>query len=162
MPMPSILIATPDFANSSTGIAGSVNLTDFKGKFLILYFYPKDSTPGCTQEGQDFRDHYDEFKALNAEIIGVSRDSLKSHENFKTKQQFPFELIADIDETLCQHYQVIKLKNMYGKQVLGIERSTFLIDPNGVLVREWRKVSVKGHWQAVLLDLQELSQSEKC
>ncbi|MBM4208259.1 MAG: peroxiredoxin [Gammaproteobacteria bacterium] len=158
MPMPSILVATPNQNYVSTGIAGATNLTDFKGKLLVLYFYPKDSTPGCTQQGQDFRDHYDEFKTLNAEIIGVSRDSLKSHINFKTKQQFPFELIADTDEALCRHYQVIKMKNMYGKQVLGIERSTFLIDPNGELVREWRKVSVKGHWQEVLQDLQDLSQ----
>ncbi|CAG7856458.1 Peroxiredoxin Bcp [biofilm metagenome] len=157
MPMPSVLITTPNQQFTATGIAGSINLTDFKGKFLVLYFYPKDSTPGCTQEGQDFRDHYAEFKALNAEIIGVSRDSLKSHINFKDKQQFPFELISDSDEKLCRTYEVIKMKNMYGKQVQGIERSTFLIDPNNKLVREWRKVSVKGHWQAVLQDLQELA-----
>jgi thioredoxin-dependent peroxiredoxin len=161
MPMPSILIATPNTNFSSTGIAGSINLTDFKGKFLVLYFYPKDSTPGCTQEGQDFRDNYPKFKALNAEIVGVSRDSVKSHDNFKCKQEFPFELISDSDETLCSCYDVIKMKNMYGKQVQGIERSTFLIDPDSVLVREWRKVSVKGHWEQVLQDLQELSKNTK-
>jgi peroxiredoxin Q/BCP len=117
---------------------------------VILYFYPKDSTPGCTQEGQDFRDLHPDFQALGAEILGVSRDSLKSHENFKCKQEFPFELLSDADESLCGQFDVIKLKNMYGKQVQGIERSTFLIDPEGKLAAEWRKVSVKGHAAEVL------------
>jgi thioredoxin-dependent peroxiredoxin len=144
----------PEFEAKATG-GKSVNLSDYRGKFVVLYFYPKDSTPGCTQEGQDFRDNYSKFKALNAEIVGVSRDSLKSHENFKCKQAFPFELISDTDETVCNTFDVIKMKNMYGKQVQGIERSTFLIDPQGLLVREWRKVSVKGHCEQVLSALQE-------
>ena len=143
---------------SSTASAGSISLTDYKGKYLVLYFYPKDSTPGCTLEGQAFRDNYAKFKALNAEIVGVSRDSLKSHENFKCKQEFPFELISDTDESLCNAFDVIQMKNMYGKQVRGIERSTFLLDPEGNLVKEWRKVSVKGHCEEVLQALAELSQ----
>jgi thioredoxin-dependent peroxiredoxin len=125
-------------------------LQDYRGHPIILYFYPKDATPGCTTEGQDFRDAYPKFQALNAHIFGISRDSLKSHEQFKAKQQFPFELISDADEALCQLFDVIKMKSMYGKQVRGIERSTFLIDGNGVLVFEWRKVGVKGHIEAVL------------
>jgi peroxiredoxin Q/BCP len=131
---------------------------DYEGKWLILYFYPKDSTPGCTQEGQDFRDAYSEIKALNAEILGISRDSLKSHENFKTKQQFPFELISDKEEILCQQFNVIKMKTMYGKQVRGIERSTFLIDPKGVLRQEWRTVNVKTHVAEVINTLKQLQQ----
>lgn len=156
--MTSILIneKMPDFEAKATG-GKTIKLSDFKGKYLILYFYPKDSTPGCTQEGQDFRDHYDQFKALNAEILGVSRDSLKSHENFKCKQEFPFELLSDSDESLCRLFDVIKMKNMYGKQVQGIERSTFLIDPEGLLCHEWRKVSVKGHCAEVLKVLSEKS-----
>lgn len=132
------------------------NLAAYQGKWLILYFYPKDSTPGCTLEGQDFRDAYTKIQALNAEILGISRDSLKSHENFKTKQQFPFELISDTDEQFCQFFDVIKMKSMYGKQVRGIERSTFLIDPKGFLKQEWRKVSVKQHVTEVLNSLQNL------
>ena len=144
---------------SATGIGGSdlqLGLIT-RANILVLYFYPKDSTPGCTQEGQDFRDNYAKFKALNAEILGVSRDSMKSHENFKCKQEFPFELISDTDEALCKAFDVIKMKNMYGKQVQGIERSTFLIDPDGKIVKEWRKVSVKGHCEAVLAALQGIS-----
>lgn len=133
------------------------NFNDYQGKWLILYFYPKDSTPGCTTEGQDFRDAYDQFKALNAEVFGVSRDSLKSHENFKAKQNFPFELISDKDEQLCQLFDVIKMKSMYGKQVRGIERSTFLFDPQGILKHEWRKVSVKDHVAQVLQTLQKMT-----
>lgn len=125
-------------------------LSDYQGKYVILYFYPKDATPGCTTEGQDFRDAYAKFNAANAVIFGISRDSLKSHENFKAKQQFPFELISDEDEALCQLFDVMKMKNMYGKQVRGIERSTFIIDPQGVLVQAWRKVSVPGHVDEVL------------
>ena len=145
----------PDFTAQATS-GKAVSLTEFKGKNLVVYFYPKDSTPGCTQEGLEFGGLYAEFAKLDAEIFGVSRDSLKSHENFKCKQAFPFELIADADELLCQLFDVIKLKNMYGKQVRGIERSTFLIDRAGRLVREWRKVSVKGHALQVLDALQEI------
>jgi peroxiredoxin Q/BCP len=155
--MPSVLIAVPNSSHAATVPAGSISLADFKGKYLVLYFYPKDSTPGCTLEGQAFRDNYAKFKALNAEILGVSRDSLKSHENFKCKQAFPFELISDADESLCNAFDVIKMKNMYGKQVRGIERSTFLIDPDGKVVKEWRKVSAKGHCEEVLQTLQDLA-----
>lgn len=122
----------------------------YKGRHVILYFYPKDATPGCTTEGQNFRDAYDQFKELNAEIFGISRDSLKSHEQFKMKQNFPFELISDADEQLCQLFDVIKMKSMYGKQVRGIERSTFIINPEGRLIHAWRKVKVVGHVEEVL------------
>ncbi len=132
------------------------NLDDYRGKWVVLYFYPKDATPGCTQQGQDFRDWYSEFVALNAVVLGVSRDSLKSHENFKTKQQFPFELVSDVDENLCQQFDVIKMKSMYGKQVRGIERSTFIIDPDGKVQHIWRKVRVDGHVVDVLGKLKEL------
>jgi thioredoxin-dependent peroxiredoxin len=145
-----------DFEATATGDK-TVKLSDYRGNTVVLYFYPKDSTPGCTQEGQDFRDNIEKFKALNAIVLGVSRDSLKSHENFRCKQEFPFDLISDTDETLCLLFDVIKMKNMYGKQVRGIERSTFLIDPQGILVREWRKVSVKGHCGQVLLAIKELT-----
>ncbi|RUQ97073.1 peroxiredoxin [Legionella septentrionalis] len=134
----------------------SAHFDNYRGKWLVLYFYPKDSTPGCTREGQGFRDHQQEFLQLNAIVFGISRDSLKSHENFKAKQQFPFELISDADETLCQAFDVIKMKSMYGKQVRGIERSTFLIDPEGKLRHVWRKISVQGHVENVLNTLKEL------
>ena len=127
-----------------------LSLNDFKGKKVVLYFYPKDSTPGCTTEGQDFRDAKARFTRQGAVILGVSRDSLKSHENFKSKQNFNFDLLSDADEQLCKAFDVIKMKNMYGKQVRGIERSTFLIDQKGVLRQEWRKVKVKGHVDEVL------------
>jgi peroxiredoxin Q/BCP len=143
----------PDFAALATGDK-TVHLSDFKGHYVLLYFYPKDSTPGCTQQGQAFRDQINEFSALNCVILGVSRDSLRSHENFKAKQNFPFDLLSDSDETLCQLFEVIKMKNMYGKQVRGIERSSFLINPDGVLVKEWRKVKVAGHVREVLAQLQ--------
>lgn len=142
-------IATNDLSSS----------TKYEGKWLIIYFYPKDSTPGCTTEGQDFRDAYPQFQAANSEILGLSRDSLKSHENFKCQQQFPFELISDKDEILCQLFDVIKMKSMYGKQVRGIERSTFLIDPEGILKHEWRKVKVEGHVAEVLNTLQKLQET---
>lgn len=145
----------PDFTAAATGGQG-LRLSDYHGKNLVLYFYPKDHTPGCTQEGQDFRDHYPQFQALHAVILGISRDSLKTHENFKTKQSFPFDLIADSEETLCNLFDVVKMKNMYGKQVRGIERSTFLIDKNGILAREWRKVKVKGHAEEILQALAAL------
>ena len=127
-----------------------LSLNDLKGKKVVLYFYPKDSTPGCTTEGQDFRDAKARFTRQGAVILGVSRDSLKSHENFKAKQNFNFDLLSDPDEELCKAFDVIKMKNMYGKQVRGIERSTFLIDEKGVLRQEWRKVKVKGHVDEVL------------
>ncbi len=128
----------------------TIQLIDYIGKNVVLYFYPKDSTPGCTQEAQDFRDNYAQFVALNTAIFGVSRDSLKSHNNFKCKQQLPFDLISDSDETLCQLFDVLKMKNMYGKKAIGIERSTFLINKEGVLIHEWRKVTVAGHCLNVL------------
>ncbi len=128
----------------------TVSLTDYEGKNLVLYFYPKDSTPGCTLEGQNFRDQYETFRELNTEILGISRDSLKAHENFKNKQGFPFELLSDQDETLCRQFDVIHEKNMYGRKYMGIVRSTFLIDGNGILLQEWRKVRVKGHVDEVL------------
>ena len=156
MAQPNIGNLVPDFEAKATGDK-TVNLSDYRGKFVVLYFYPKDSTPGCTLEGQDFRDNIEKFMALNAAVLGVSRDSIKSHENFKCKQEFPFDLLSDVDETLCQLFDVIKMKNMYGKQVKGIERSTFIIDPQGVLVKEWRKLSVKGHCEQVLLALKELT-----
>ena len=139
-------------ANFSLPATGdkTLSLADFKGKNLVLYFYPKDSTPGCTLEGQNFRDSYAEFQKTGTEILGVSRDSLKRHENFKAKQNFPFDLLSDEDETLCKQFDVIHEKNMYGRKVLGIVRSTFLIDGKGILRREWRKVRVKGHVDEVL------------
>lgn len=141
--------AIPDFELPSTG-GKTFKLSDYLGKTLVIYFYPKDSTPGCTTQGQQFRDAYADFKALDAEIVGISRDSLKSHENFKTKFSFPFELLSDSDERACSLFDVIRMKNMYGKQVRGIQRSTFVLDKNGVLVREWRGVKVDGHVQEVL------------
>lgn len=139
----------PDIALHLTGDR-TVNLADFRGKPLVLYFYPKASTPGCTQEGLDFSAAIAKFRRQSCVILGASRDSLKAQENFKAKQSFPFDLVADSDETLCKAFGVIKVKNMYGKQVRGIERSTFLIDAAGVLRREWRGVKVKGHVDEVL------------
>ena len=134
-----------------------VKLSELKGRNVVLYFYPKDSTPGCTTEGQDFRDLYPEFQSLDTEILGVSRDSLRSHENFRNKQSFPFQLISDPDESLCQLFDVIKLKKLYGKEYLGIDRSTFLIDKQGILRKEWRKVKVAGHAAEVLEQVKSLS-----
>lgn len=131
----------------------TLKLSGFRGKKIVLYFYPKDSTPGCTLEGQDFRDNKRKFSARNTVILGVSRDSVKSHENFKDKQAFTFELLSDPDEKLCTQFDVIKEKNMYGKKVVGIERSTFLIDEDGILIQEWRKVKVKGHVEEVLEEI---------
>ena len=125
-------------------------LSDYLGKTLVFYFYPKDSTPGCTTQGMQFRDFYSEFQAANAEIVGISRDSLKSHENFKAKFSFPFELLADTEELACGIFAVMKMKNMYGKQVRGVERSTFVIDKNVNLIQEWRGVKVDGHVPQVL------------
>ena len=137
----------------------TVSLSQLQGKQVVIYFYPKDSTPGCTTEGQGFRDHYAEFQAANTEVFGVSRDSLKSHENFKAKQAFPFELLSDKDEALCQLFDVIKLKKLYGKEYLGVDRSTFLIDKDGVLRHEWRGVKVPGHVEAVLEQAKQLNQA---
>src|SRR4051795_12429417 len=129
---------------------GTFRLSDYAGHPVVLYFYPKDNTPGCTVEGAQFRDLCPQFKKLGAVIVGCSRDSLKSHEGFKAKMGFPFELISDADEKLCTQFGVIKMKNMYGKKVRGIERSTFVIDRDGTLAREWRGVKVPGHAEEVL------------
>lgn len=139
----------PDFSAAMTGDQ-TFQLSDYKGKKIVLYFYPKDNTPGCTTEGIQFRDLYPQFRQANAEIIGVSRDSLRSHEGFKAKLAMPFELISDPEETLCALFNVMKMKNMYGKKVRGIERSTFIIDESGRLVKEWRGVKVPGHIDEVL------------
>ena len=147
----------PDLELKTTG-GRTVQLADYRGKQLILYFYPKGSTPGCTQEGQDFRDATDAFAAADTLILGASRDGLKAQENFKTKQGFPFDLIADTDEALCRAFDVIKLKKMYGKESLGVERSTFLIDAAGVLRQQWRGVKVKGHVADVLAAAQALKE----
>ena len=134
-------------------------LSDYEGKWLVLYFYPRASTPGCTQEGLDFKDAIYKFRRQSTVILGASRDSLKAQERFKEKQGFPFDLIADTDETLCQAFDVIKMKNMYGKQVRGIERSSFLIDDQGILRHEWRGVKVKGHVEDVLETLKALKKA---
>ena len=144
-----------DFQAEATS-GQQVKLSDLKGQQVVLYFYPKDSTPGCTTEGQGFRDQYAAFKAANTEVFGVSRDSVKSHENFKGKQEFPFELISDKDEAICQLFDVIKLKKLYGKEYMGVDRSTFLIDKDGVLRHEWRGVKVPGHVEAVLEQAKKL------
>jgi len=139
----------PDFALPATG-GQEIRLSSLQGRRVVLYFYPKDSTPGCTTEGQDFRDRIHTFRRRNTVVLGVSRDSMKSHENFKARQQFPFDLLSDADETVCRLFDVIREKNMYGRKVMGIERSTFLIDEQGVLRNEWRKVRVTGHVDEVL------------
>jgi len=139
----------PDISLPATG-EQQVNLASLKGQTVVVYFYPKDNTPGCTNETRDFGAMHDAFVKAGCVIFGVSRDSIKSHENFKAKLELPFELISDADEALCQAFDVIKMKNMYGKQVRGIERSTFVIDADGTVCQEWRKVKVDGHAQAVL------------
>lgn len=128
----------------------SLSLADFTGRKLVIYFYPKDNTPGCTTEGQDFRDLYPQFEAAGADVLGVSRDSIRTHGNFRNKHEFPFHLLSDSEELLCQQFDVIKEKKLYGRTYMGIERSTFLIDADGILQQEWRKVRVPGHAQAVL------------
>ena len=138
----------PQFTAEST--IGPISLEQCRGRAVVLYFYPKDNTPGCTTESQDFRDLHADFLAAGAVVVGISRDSLKSHQNFQNKYQLPFPLISDTDETVCNLYGVIKQKNMYGKQVRGIERSTFLIDAEGRLVQEWRGVKVPNHANEVL------------
>jgi peroxiredoxin Q/BCP len=139
----------PDFSAEMTGDQ-TFRLSDYKGKKLVLYFYPKDNTPGCTTESMQFRDLYPQFQEANAEIFGISRDSLRSHEGFKAKLEMPFELISDPDEAVCNLFDVMKMKTMYGKQARGVERSTFIIDGNGTLVKEWRGVKVPGHVDEVL------------
>ena len=145
----------PDFSLPATG-GKTIRLKDLLGKPVVVYFYPKDSTPGCTTEGCDFGALHAQFRRRGATILGVSRDSLASHEKFKAKYEFPFDLLSDGDETLCRLFDVIREKNMYGRKVMGVERSTFLIDGAGKLHREWRKVSVKGHAAEVLAALDEL------
>lgn len=142
-------LTVPDFELPSTGNK-TFKLSQHLNQTLIIYFYPKDATPGCTTQGQQFRDHYDEFKALNVEIVGVSRDTIRSHENFKAKYQFPFELLADTEEIACKIFDVVKMKKMYGKEVRGIERSTFILDAQGKIIKEWRGVKVDGHIQQIL------------
>tara|TARA_B100000795_G_C22400647_1_gene286993 strand:- start:17 stop:478 length:462 start_codon:yes stop_codon:yes gene_type:complete len=139
----------PDFELEGTNSL-SFTLSNFIGKYIIIYFYPKDSTPGCTNEGIDFKDNISKFKKLNVEVFGVSRDTIKSHENFKSKHNFPFELLSDPEEIACNLFGVIKMKNMYGKKVRGIERSTFLLSPEGTLINEWRGVKVNGHIEEIL------------
>ena len=144
-----------DFELPSTS-GKTFRLSEHRGKTVVIYFYPKDSTPGCTTQGQQFRDHYAEFSKANAEIFGISRDSLKSHENFKAKFEFPFELLSDTEELACKLFDVIKMKKMYGKEVRGIERSTFVINAEGVLIHEWRGVKVDGHIPEVLAFIRAL------
>ncbi|WP_173830582.1 peroxiredoxin [Herminiimonas arsenitoxidans] len=139
----------PDFSAAMTGDQ-TFQLADYKGKKVVLYFYPKDNTPGCTTEGIQFRDLHPQFQQANTEVFGISRDSIRSHEGFKAKLALPFELISDPDETLCTMFNVMKMKNMYGKKVRGVERSTFIIDESGKLVKEWRGVKVPGHIDEVL------------
>jgi peroxiredoxin Q/BCP len=140
--------AVKDFSLPSTG--GTFRLSALRGKKLVLYFYPRDNTPGCTAEGADFCDRYAEFVRSGAEVCGISRDSLKSHEGFKAKMKFPFELLSDADERICAQFGVIKMKHLYGRKVRGIERSTFVLDGEGAIAREWRAVKVPGHAQEVL------------
>ncbi len=146
----------PEFTAAITGDK-TISSKDFIGQNLVIYFYPKDSTPGCTTEGQEFRDSYKEFKSLNTEIIGVSRDSIKSHENFKSKQNFPFDLLSDPDEKVCKAFDVMKLKSMYGREYMGVDRSTFIINKDGKVVKEWRAVKVKGHVAEVLEEIKSLN-----
>jgi peroxiredoxin Q/BCP len=155
MPEVSLSKPVPDFTAPSTGDK-SIQLSDFKGQYVLLYFYPKDNTPGCITEGQNFRDNIAQFEQHNTVILGVSRDSVRVHEGFKAKQNFPFDLLSDKEEELCNLFDVIKMKSMYGKKHLGIERSTFLIGPDGVLIHEWRKVKVKVHLGEVLQKLAEI------
>ena len=146
----------PDFTAHATSDT-TFMLSELAGKKVVIYFYPKDHTPGCTTEGQNFRDMHEQFLAADTLVFGISRDSLRTHENFRAKQSFPFELISDADETLCRLFDVIRQKQLYGKQYEGIERSTFLIDREGVLRREWRKVKVAGHVAEVLEAARELA-----
>ena len=155
MPIVSLGKAIPDFKGRITNDL-IIKFSDYKGQNIVIYFYPKDNTPGCTKEGEDFRDYFADFKKNNTIIIGVSRDSVASHDKFTCKYNFPFQLISDEEEKVCKLFDVIKEKNMYGRKYMGIERSTFLINHEGTLVNEWRKVRVKGHVEKVLEALNEL------
>jgi len=146
----------PDIRLEATG-EQSISLLDFAGKNIVLYFYPKASTPGCTQEGKDFAEAIAKFKRQSTVILGISRDGVKAQTNFKTKQEFPFDLLSDKDEKMCEAFDVIKMKNMYGKKVRGIERSTFVFDKDGKLALEWRGVKVKGHVEEVLEAIKSLN-----
>ena len=156
MGTPAMNRVVADFKAESTGDK-TIRLKDLRGQNVVIYFYPKDSTPGCTLEGQDFRDLHTRFRRRKTVILGVSRDSIASHEKFRAKQSFPFDLLSDPDEKLCRQFDVIREKNMYGRKLMGIERSTFLIDADGKLRREWRKVKVKGHAAEVLEAVKELA-----
>jgi peroxiredoxin Q/BCP len=147
----------PDLALPATG-ATTIRFSDLRGSPFVLYFYPKDNTPGCTTEGQHFRDAYSHFRAADCQVFGISRDSIRSHESFKAKMSFPFELLSDQDEKACSAFSVIKMKNMYGRQVRGIERSTFAVDASGIVRKEWRAVKVPGHVQEVLSFVESLQQ----
>ena len=149
MPGPKLNRVVKNFKCPATGDK-TIELKDLRGKKVVIWFYPKDATPGCTTEGQNFRDLHAKFQRQNTVILGVSKDSIASHEKFKEKQEFPFDLISDPDEKLCQQFDVIKEKTLYGRKFMGIERSTFLIDEDGKLRKEWRKVKVKGHAAEVL------------
>jgi peroxiredoxin Q/BCP len=148
-------LTVPDFELPSTG-GKTFRWSEHRGKAVVLYFYPKDNTPGCTEEGIQFRERYADFRNAGCDIFGISRDSVRSHEAFKSKMSFPFDLLSDEDERVCEMFGVMKMKNMYGKQVRGVERSTFVIDANGVVRKEWRGVKVPEHAQAVLACVQTL------
>ena len=149
------LKSAPDFELQATDNK-TFRLSEYLGKNIVIYFYPKDDTPGCTDESQQFRELYQEFSDLDCEVVGISRDSIKSHESFKEKFSLPFDLLSDSDETVCELYGVMKMKNMYGKQVRGIERSTFVVDQEGILRKEWRGVKVPGHAEEVLSFVKDL------
>ncbi len=144
----------PDFTAPATG--GEFTFSSLRGKKIVLFFYPKDNTPGCTQESLQFRDHYEQFTAIGAEVVGISRDSVRSHDHFKAKLELPYTLVSDADEAICSLFDVVKMKKMYGKEVRGIERSTFLIDANGVLRREFRGIKVPGHVEAIVEAVQAI------
>ena len=155
MAAPQLNRVVADFKSPATGDK-TIQLKELRGQNVVIYFYPKDATPGCTTEGQDFRDLHRKFRRANTVVLGVSRDSMTSHEKFKAKHKFPFDLLADEEEKVCRQFDVIKEKSLYGRKFMGIERSTFLIDEAGKLRSEWRKVKVKGHAQAVLDAAKEL------
>mgnify|MGYP005842090475 CR=1 FL=1 len=157
--VPAIHDAVDNICLPATGDQ-QLGVADFHGQQLVIYFYPKDNTPGCSTESQGFAEHYQAFRDCNTAIVGVSRDSLKSHDNFRAKYDLPFDLLSDSDETLCRYFDVIKEKNMYGRKVMGIERSTFLLDGEGKLRQQWRKVKVPGHVEAVLAAAQQLNAND--